>query len=310
LASICRRWEDDELEEDGLIARGAEDTEIWRVHPRPRSGHGHAAGDRTVYPKTMVLKLMPICSLNIYRCCNEAKALHTLQHPHVLKLYGFVRTNKFVGLVLEEARCDLYETYNKNDKFTPLPLERVKKYLRQTIAAIAHCHAHHVLCADNKAENLLVSWDDNIKLADFGGAIWTKVQHKRPELICTFCCTCPEIAHAMLSKQTLPNTAFTTQSDMWSIGVLMFEMLCGHVPFWQRLRKDHSASRKQLKLTMRKIEKDRALIKSWPSVFNSPQVAPAKAIIQQLLQVEPEKRTTAAELLENPWFYDAPERKA
>lgn len=86
-----------------------------------------------------------------------------------------------------------------------------------------YIHNKKIIHRDIKPENILIDADDNIKLADFGWSNFFKGDHKRS----TFCGTLDYLAPEMIEKGHQHDTGV----DIWSVGVLTFELLTGYAPF-------------------------------------------------------------------------------
>ena len=140
-----------------------------------------------------------------------------LKHPRVLRLYGYFHDEKRVYLVTELApNGELFKLLQKEKRFDE---PQVARWISQIADALAFLHRHHVVHRDIKPENILLDADNNAKVADFG---WSTVTaHKRS----TFCGTLDYLAPEMLGE------SYDHRVDIWSLGVLMFELLVGKAPF-------------------------------------------------------------------------------
>jgi serine/threonine protein kinase len=138
-------------------------------------------------------------------------------------------------------------------------------------------------CRDLKPENILYSSpadDASLKLADFGLATLLK-----PNQLMNVACGTP----GYVAPEILCGTAYGKEVDIWSVGVILYILLCGFPPFYDDNNK-----------------KLFALIISANFTFPDPywtDVSPtAKDLVSQLLVVDPAKRLTAAQILEHPWM--------
>ena len=147
----------------------------------------------------------------------EVEIQARLKHPRVLRLYGYFHDEKRVYLVTELApNGELFKLLQKEKRFDE---PQVARWISQIADALAFLHRHHVVHRDIKPENILLDADNNAKVADFG---WSTVTaHKRS----TFCGTLDYLAPEMLGE------SYDHRVDIWSLGVLMFELLVGKAPF-------------------------------------------------------------------------------
>jgi serine/threonine protein kinase/DNA-binding XRE family transcriptional regulator len=154
----------------------------------------------------------------------EAQIVARLEHPHIVPLYDYWRESSGAYLVMRYVRGGSLHTALRSG---PWSLEQATRLLDQIGAALAFAHRHSVVHRDLKPANILLDEEGNTYLADFGiakdlgaadavgatqpGAIIGSPEHLSPEQI-----------------QDAPVTA---QSDMFSLGVLLYEVLTGAHPF-------------------------------------------------------------------------------
>jgi len=160
------------------------------------------------------------------------------------------------------------------------------RILRQVVEAVAHCHSKNIVHRDLKPENILASDDTpnaNLKLADFGLAALCPPGEK------LFASTgTPEyVAPEVVSR---PPIGYDASADVWSLGVIMYILLCGFPPFW-------GDSPKEI------LEQVRGKEPEFPSPEWDPISPMAKQLISNfLLNKDPSKRPTANQMLEHPWL--------
>ncbi|XP_044859313.1 testis-specific serine/threonine-protein kinase 5-like isoform X2 [Mauremys mutica] len=155
----------------------------------------------------------------------------TYKHINVIQLYEMYRNNRRTYLVLELAsRGDLLEHINATSDRRECPgleEEEARRLFRQIVSAVAHCHNVGIVHRDLKCENILLDERGFIKLTDFGFA--NRYSLKNP-LMSTFCgsvaYTAPEI---LMSKKYNGELA-----DLWSLGVILYAMVTGKLPFKER----------------------------------------------------------------------------
>lgn len=105
---------------------------------------------------------------------------------------------------------------------------RARKWFKQLVEAVDYCHKHGVVHRDIKCENLLLNSDFEIKLSDFGFAKGNmKIINGQVPLSETFCGS-----YAYASPEILKGIPYHPQhSDIWSMGVVLFAMVYGRLPF-------------------------------------------------------------------------------
>ena len=228
----------------------------------------------------------------------EVAVLRVIDHPHVLKFYGFYMeagTGKS-GLPLLTPQSPL--AHYKHKKMYYLVTECLKggelfnRILQKTyynendargvmyilMQTIAYLHHHRIVHRDLKPENLLLYAEDDtsIKIADFGfaertdGFVSLKTQCGTPGYVA------PEI---------LQGQPYGKAVDMWAIGVIMYVLLGGYPPF------NHEDTKTTIK----------ADIEFHPEYWDQVSDA-AKDLIRKLLRKDPLERWSAEEALKHPWM--------
>ncbi|PVU93802.1 hypothetical protein BB561_003036 [Smittium simulii] len=211
-------------------------------------------------------------SLRIER---EIKLLSLLYHPNIVRLYDVVQTSKFTMIVMEHnSGGELLHHIRNRGRL----MERdARIFFRQIVSAVDYCHRNCIIHRDLKLENVMLDSEKRIRLIDFGFAntfYWDKQ-------LDTFCGSpfyaAPEMVNGI--KYTGPEV------DIWSMGVILFFMLCGRTPF----------EGENLKEIYDKISKGRFIMPQFLS--NS-----ACSLLQRMLTVNPKKRITMAEIKAHAWI--------
>jgi len=212
---------------------------------------------------------------------DEIQVLGDLKHPHIIRLYDVYEEKDFWYLVTEKMMGgELFDRIVSKSFYNEKEARDVCKILFESIG---FCHQHSVAHRDLKPENLLLRSEENdseIKIADFGFA--KKVL--TPNSLTTQCGTPGYVAPEIL--EGLP---YDTQSDMWSLGVIVYILLGGYPPFIEQNQRE----------LFRKIRKGQYEFHEeyWGSVS-----ADAKDLISSLLTVKPSKRLTAQDALNHKWM--------
>jgi len=214
---------------------------------------------------------------------NEVEILSRFPtHPRILSMNEIVRVpGKYFCIVTELVKGgDLFD-YIVNAPNGQLPEPVVKKIMMQLVEGVEVLHDHNIIHRDLKPENVLMadtSGDKlNVKIADFGLA--TFFQEDKP--LVKNCGTTGYTAPEVLSKQP-----YGKACDLWSLGVIMYAMLHGYLPFHGT-----NAEMKKKILAGEFRFSRRTVISS-----------NAKALIKELLSMDASKRPTAKSVQQHPWF--------
>lgn len=154
--------------------------------------------------------------------------------------------------------------------------EEACRLFKQIISAVDHLHKNGIAHRDLKPENILLDTNRNIKIIDFG----LSNTYKQGELLKTACGS-PCYAPPEMIAGKLYNGL---SSDIWSCGIILYTMLCGHLPF-----EDKNATSLYKKI----LEEDFVM----PRLISST----AKVLLRQLLTKDPKKRITISEIFQNSW---------
>lgn len=209
--------------------------------------------------------------LRIYR---EIVISSLLDHPHIVKLLDFFYSKSYFFLVFEHINgTQLYDVILKNTKIDE---DKARKYFRQILSAIDYIHGNSIVHRDLKIENIIIDNNDNVKILDFGLSNF----YDNKKFLYTFCGSLYFAAPELLMGRTYNGP----EVDVWSLGVILYVMLCGKVPF-----DDESVRDLQLKIK----EADYSI-----NVTLSP---PAIELINRIIVSDPAHRMTISEVLNSDW---------
>merc|ERR1719223_391967 len=203
----------------------------------------------------------------------EIQVQKNLKHENVLRLYKHFEDEETVYLLLEYcAKGELYQLLRtrRGRLFT----EGVaKRYFIQVTRGLRYLHEQGIVHRDVKPENLLVNHEDMLKIADFGSCSFSSVERY------TFCGTLDYLAPEMFQGKGHDHTL-----DIWSLGVLLYEMIVGRPPF----QSTNNA------LLIHKI---------LARELRYPPFVPlgVRDLVQRLLQEEPRERLPLDKVLQHPW---------
>jgi len=171
-------------------------------------------------------------SVSHQRALQEARAISALNHPNICTVYEVAEVDgqPFIAMEFVEGRPLSLEIPS-----TGLSLEQVERYGLQLADALAHAHSRGVIHRDLKSANVILTPSGRLKVLDFGiserfepgrSGDATTVIDESWESQHTFTGTLPYIAPEILKGQEAD-----VRSDIWSLGVLLYEMAGGHRPF-------------------------------------------------------------------------------
>lgn len=165
----------------------------------------------------------------------ELIAQSKVRHPNVVQLMGTQvdLDQKRVFMVME--LCSGGELFDRIAECGKLEEDAAKRYLRQMADGISHCHALNVFHRDLKPENILLDAGDNVKIADFGLASIVRAKDGHVDEGSNFLqyTKCGSIMYA--APEVLTSSSKTgysaAKADVWSLGIILYSMLSGALPF-------------------------------------------------------------------------------
>ncbi|ENN80185.1 hypothetical protein YQE_03381, partial [Dendroctonus ponderosae] len=156
----------------------------------------------------------------------EIEVVKGLRHPNLIRFLQAIETTHRVYIIMEFAENgSLLDIIRKDQHIDEI---RSRKWFKQLTYAIEYCHDRGVVHRDIKCENMLMDDSWNIKLSDFGFARGhMKPKNGQPILSETFCGS-----YAYASPEILRGIPYQPQfADVWSMGVVLFAMVFGRLPF-------------------------------------------------------------------------------
>ncbi|KAI9327519.1 kinase-like domain-containing protein [Zopfochytrium polystomum] len=218
------------------------------------------------------------------------EAVNSSGFPFIVKLQATFQDPLRVYFVMEHVGGgELFSLLRRREKL----LDREARFYACEVAlAIEHLHALHIVYRDLKPENVLLGADGHVKIVDFGFA---KVLPAAGETY-TLCGT-PEYLAPEVIQPVSPTGGYTAAVDWWSFGVLVYEMIAGHPPFFATDGEEDDDSPPVPLELYRKILDGRVGYPPWMSPV-------AKDLIRRLLVVDPSRRLGArlGDVESHPWF--------
>jgi len=209
----------------------------------------------------------------------EVQIMKKISHPNVLKLYEVFEDASNFYLVTELVTGkELFDKIVEKGNYTEKDAANI---VRQIISAVEYLHENGIAHRDLKPENLLSAGggeDEVIKIADFGFS-----KNFGEEKLKTSCGSPGYVA-----PEVLTNEDYDSSVDMWSVGVIIYILLCGYPPFYA-----DNAPALFKKIMEVKYDFDDP---SWEEVSEE-----AKDLIRHLLVKDPKQRWTAKQCAAHPW---------
>jgi serine/threonine protein kinase len=215
---------------------------------------------------------------------NEVKIMYSLDHANVVKLYDHFEDDESIFLIIEFAEeGQLMDRIKKGARLTEAT---IAGYLRDLLNALDYIHRRSppIIHRDIKPENLLITARKNrVKLADFGWSNYHDEQTRN-----TYCGT-PEY----LAPEMITGKGHDEKLDIWTVGVLLFELLTGRTPFVPKTNKKDRGEFE--KLLQHSIINGKILYPSdYPTL--------AKDLTSKLLKPNPKDRIAIEDIKKHQWF--------
>lgn len=199
-----------------------------------------------------------------------------LRHQHICQLMQVIETDEKIFMILEYCPGgELFDYIVAKDRLSE---SEARFFFRQIIAALAYIHSKGYAHRDLKPENLLLDDNQCLKLIDFG--LCAKPKGGMDHLLST-CCGSPAYA----APELIAGKSYLgAEADIWSLGVLLYALLCGYLPF----------DDDNINLLYKKIQSGRYESPNWLS-------NDSVQLLSELLQVDPKKRLTMEQLINHSW---------
>ncbi len=210
---------------------------------------------------------------------NEISILKKINHENIMKMYEVIDTPNNLYLVLEYINGISLLQYIKNTPEHKINEKKCKILFYQIVKGINYCQLKNICHRDIKLENILLLDNSNIKIIDFGFGIITNknTYHK------FFCGTPSYMAPEVINKEKYIAQFY----DIWSLGILLYTMLCGFFPFF-------GSNEKEL------FEKINDGNYDLPNFISDK----GKKLIKKILVFKPKDRPSTEEILLDEWFED------
>ena len=221
---------------------------------------------------------------NINEILNEVEILKNLDHPNIVKIFEFFIEADGYYIITEYCHeGELFKLIKTKGFFSEKIAANI---MYQIFQAMYYCHVtNNIIHRDLKPENIMIESIDyetgfyNIKIIDFGTAKIREKDKRENKVLGS----CFYIAPEVLNKH------YNEKCDIWSCGVILYILLCGNVPFNGRDEREISQKIKSGKFDLN--------ISPFDKISNE-----GKDLIKQCLELNVNKRISAKEALNHPWF--------
>ena len=159
----------------------------------------------------------------VRRFKNESKAISILDHPNIVKVYDVSVTDQLQYIVMEYIDGITLKEYLKQ-RGGALTWKEVVHFATQVLGALDHAHSKGIVHRDVKPQNIMLQADGSIKMMDFGIARFSRAQSQ------TVSDKAIGSVH-YISPEQAKGDHTDGRTDIYSVGVMMYEMLSGHLPF-------------------------------------------------------------------------------
>ncbi|XP_055715110.1 aurora kinase C [Phlebotomus papatasi] len=198
-----------------------------------------------------------------------------LRHSNILRMYGYFHDDARIYLILEYAPKGTLFAAQKQQPNNRFEEAQTAGYIKSLASALIYLHEKNVIHRDIKPENLLLGYKGELKIADFGWSV-----HEMNSMRTTLCGTLDYLPPEMI--QGKPHTKTV---DLWNLGVLCYELLCGEAPF---MAEGYAETYKKISRLDYKVP---------PYVSK-----PAVHLMSQLLVLNPDGRLPLPQVMMHPWI--------
>ncbi|KAG0088570.1 NUAK SNF1-like kinase 2, partial [Podila epicladia] len=205
----------------------------------------------------------------------EARLMATLRHPNIVDVKTVLEDDARILIVMENLTGGELFDYISNKG--SLDEKEARRIFHQIVLAIHYCHENSVVHRDLKPENILLDSERNVRVADFGfGNNWHKDRH-----LTTYCGSPFYAAPEMVSGTPY----IGPETDVWSLGVILYVLVCGRLPF--------DAS--DLPQLFAQIKRGN---------YQKPREGSIDvcSLIHRMLTVDPKRRATLSDVLRSRWM--------
>ncbi|AAZ10342.1 protein kinase, putative [Trypanosoma brucei gambiense DAL972] len=222
------------------------------------------------------MSLLPMGADERKRVLQEICVMSGVDHPNIVKFRESFSGNTSVNIIMECCKCTLEEIIMlQQEEGQPFPEEAIIEWMVELLSGLAHLHSRRVVHRDIKTSNIFVTEKNHLKLGDFG--------------VCTVLTSASIATNSMVgtplyfSPEVCAGDAYDVRSDVWSLGVVFYEMCTLRRPF----EAEHLPGLLQQVLT-----RDVA-------PFDTGLDTRLEEIVLRMLRKDPKERPTSQDLIDN-----------
>lgn len=259
-----------------VLGRGSYGTAVLARERNQANGTQHE-GDLRVLKEVDLSQMQPAAR---QEACKEVEVLRSLQHVNIVAYHAAFLDSGSLYIVMEYADGGSLSDAIKARQCREMPRFTEREALAifsQSCLALKHMHERHILHRDLKSQNIFLTKDGTVKLGDFG--ISKMLEHTHAEAMTVIG------TPSYLAPEVCDSQPYGTKADVWSMGVVLYEVLTLELPFTAR-----SLAALVVKIV---TSKPQQLLASTCS-------KESRILVKKLLQKKPEKRPSTGEILAMP----------
>eukprot|EP00210_Caulerpa_lentillifera_P005815 g5561.t1 len=231
----------------------------------------------------VAIKVLSKDVINLNSIEKEISICCDLRHSNIVEIKEIIRSKDRIFIVMEYvAGGDLF---GKILREGPLNEKAAKRVFQQLLNAVHHCHQKGIFHRDLKLENVLLTGTGDVKLSDFGLAAFIKTVMGENQFFNNVCGTPNYLPPEALEPQSQQSGYSGAPVDIWSLGVVLYVILVGQLPFL-----DRSFSKLCIKIKHAEYRIPEGLSNE------------VKDLLKRILCPDPMKRITIDEIKQHPWI--------
>ncbi len=224
-------------------------------------------------------------------CFKEILALEKLHHSNIINFYEAFQVEDKLWIIMEFVEYgSLHDIIKKHFPDGIKDPQMIASIAYQVIKGLEYLHSKNIIHRDIKSANVLINKNGDVKLTDFGiSKLLESREHKTSSMVGTPCWMAPEVLELKNEE------GYNIKADIWSLGITLIEIFRGSPPF---------ACKTAIKTMLTILKNPKLDLSDIGEVSKK-----LKDLIEICIQVEPEKRWPAAQLLEHDFFKTVRKRR-